>query len=165
MKSGKQRQKPKVVSPAPERRFLPNGELRIATGSDGKPEIVGYATKFIPAMSLDLGGWFEQIAPHCFDACLANNPDVRALWNHDPNHVLGRSTANTLRLSVNNTGLLYEIDPPDTTMARDLLVSLSRGDVTQSSFGFVADDDSWGRIVRAESSERCAVHRSRTFRP
>ena len=131
----------KSTAPATERRFLANGELRLATGADGKQKIVGYAAKFAPSTSRDLGGWFEQLDFHCFDACLSANPDVRALWNHDPNHALGRSTAGTLRLSADNIGLKYEIDPPETTMARDVMVSLSRGDVTQSSFAFVATNE------------------------
>lgn len=136
-----------------ERRFIAN-ELRVKKSDDGKAKIAGYATKFAPnAMSEDLGGFREQIHPNAFNKCLTANPDVRGLWNHDPNHILGRTTAGTLRLQVDNVGLQYEIDPPDTTVARDLMVSMERGDITQSSFGFVCINDDWrqdidGTIVR-----------------
>jgi len=144
--------KPKHTSPVRERRYLGNGELRIKN-ENGKQKIVGYAVRFAPATSEDLGGFREQIDPHAFDGCLAANPDVRGLWNHDPNHILGRTTAGTLRLSVDSVGLKYEIDPPNTTVANDLMISMERGDVTQSSFGFICSDDTWredanGNITR-----------------
>ena len=69
--------------------------------------------------------------------------DVRAFFNHDPNHLLARSTSGTLRLSTDEEGLKYEFDVPDTTSGRDLLVSMKRGDITQSSFAFTVEDDSW----------------------
>ena len=76
---------------AQERRFT-SGTIQLRAQS--KPtKIIGYAAKFIPAMSEDLGGFREELDPHCFDACLAANPDVRALWNHDANHILGRTKA------------------------------------------------------------------------
>ena len=141
----------KTRPPAQERRYLDNGELRVKSDSSGKQKIAGYATKF-GVLSEDLGGFREQIDPHAFDACLAANPDVRGLWNHDANHILGSTTAGTLRLSVDSTGLHYEIDPPNTSMAKDLMVSMQRGDVTQSSFGFICTDDSWedsqGGLIR-----------------
>jgi HK97 family phage prohead protease len=135
-----------------ERRYLRAGDLRAAKNSKGGDMIAGYATKFTPALSDDLGGFFECIDPHAFDECLASNPDVRGLWNHDANHVLGRTIAGTLRLSVDSTGLAYEIDPPATNMAKDLMISMDRGDVTQSSFGFYCIDDTWedrnGKVIR-----------------
>ena len=143
--------KHKTIS-TPERRYLSTGELRIKS-DDSKQKIVGYAAKFAPVTTSDLGGFIEQIDPHAFDACLAANPDCRALWNHDPNHVLGRTTAGTLRLSTDSSGLRYEIDPPATNMAKDLMILMQRGDVSQSSYGFFCLDDSWeqkqnGQIVR-----------------
>ena len=100
----KKRSTNKIVSTL-ERRYLRAGDLRAAKNKKGGDMIVGYATKFTPAMSDDLGGFFEQIDPHAFDECLASNVDCRALWNHDANHVLGRTTAGTLRLAADSTGL------------------------------------------------------------
>lgn len=123
-----------------ERRFLPQ-EFRVA--SDGQPpRISGYAAVF-NSMSEDLGFFREEIDPHAFDTVMGGNPDVRALFNHDSNIVLGRTTAGTLRLSVDARGLAYEIDPPDTQAARDLMVSMKRGDITQSSYGFIVKRDQW----------------------
>jgi len=116
-------------------------EFRVS-GEGEAPQISGYAALF-DVSSDPLGGWTETIDPHAFDSVLASNPDCRALWNHNPDHVLGRTTANTLTLSLDARGLAYTIDPPDTTLARDLITSMRRKDVTQSSFGFICKRDSW----------------------
>lgn len=146
------KRKTTVATPQTERRFLSDGELRVKADETGtRKKIVGYATKF-NVLSDDLGGFRERIDEHAFDDTLAANVDCRALWNHDPNHILGRTTAGTLRLSVDGVGLHYEIDPPDTTLAKDLIVSLQRGDITQSSFAFICVQDAWqdvgGQIIR-----------------
>jgi len=83
-----------------------------------------------------------MIQPGAFAAALTRS-DVRALFNHDPNLILGRTTSGTLRVFEDEHGLVYEIDPPDTQAARDLQESLRRGDVSQSSFGFTVRADKW----------------------
>jgi hypothetical protein len=123
-----------------ERRYLAQ-EFRVS--DNGAPIIEGYAAKF-GVRSEDMGGWMEVIAPDAFDASLASNPDVRALFNHDANLVLGRTASGTLQLKKDATGLFYTINPPDTQVARDLITSMRRGDVNQSSFAFIAEDTSWG---------------------
>jgi HK97 family phage prohead protease len=111
--------------------------VEIRTAEDGTTKIVGYAAKF-NTRSQDLGGFTETIDPNFFNGCLTG--DTRALVNHDPNQVLGRTTAGTMRLSVDAVGLRYEIDPPDTQCARDLQTSMKRGDINQSSFAFNVDN-------------------------
>ncbi len=139
-----------------ERRFFESGkiEIRKADGGDKPSPITlrGYAAKF-DVMSENLGGFREQIAPGAFADVLKD--DVRALFNHDANQVLGRTTAGTLRIAQDSTGLYYEVDLPDTQAARDLATSIERGDVSQSSFAFrvAPNGDSWdenedGVIVR-----------------
>jgi uncharacterized protein len=123
-----------------ERRFRPQ-EFRVQ-GDDNNPRITGYAAVF-DSLSEDLGWFREEIDPHAFDTVMGTNPDVRALFNHDPNVVLGRTTAGTLKLSLDARGLAYEIDPPATQAAQDLMVSMKRGDVTQSSYAFVVARDQW----------------------
>ena len=109
----------------------------------GMPVIRGTAAMF-NSMSENLGGFREMIAPGAFKAALTNS-DVRALFNHDPNMILGRCASGTLRLVETDTGLEFECDPPDTSYARDLMASMQRGDINQCSFGFSIDDggDSW----------------------
>ena len=75
--------------------------------------------------------------PGCFDRALSERQDVRALINHDPNQVLGRFLAGTMRLSVDQVGLRYEIDLPDTATGRDIATLVERGDVSGSSFSFL----------------------------
>lgn len=84
----------------------------------------------------------ERIAPGAFAEAIRED-DVRALFNHDPNLILGRTTAGTLLLAEDETGLRYEIDPPETQWARDLMVSVERGDISQSSFGFSVVREEW----------------------
>lgn len=124
-----------------ERRVFLMREMRVAQDGD-KPKITGYAAVF-NELSEDLGGWYERIAPGAFTETL-KNADVRALFNHDPNYVLGRSKSGTLDLEEDATGLAIEIDPPDTQWANDLLVSMKRGDVDQMSFAFRTVKDNWG---------------------
>lgn len=103
---------------------------------------VGYAARF-DALSQNLGGFVERIDPKAFNQTVTQ-ADVRALFNHDANYVLGRSSAGTLRMDVDDDGLRYEIDLPATATGRDLAVLLKRGDISGSSFGFRVLDDEWG---------------------
>jgi HK97 family phage prohead protease len=125
-----------------ERRLFTMDELRVA--ADGKRTISGHAAVF-NRNSEPMWGFVERVAPGAFSESIGTD-DVRALFNHDPNIVLGRNTAKTLRLSEDATGLAVEIDPPDTQAARDLLVSMERGDVTQMSFGFSVITDDWATV-------------------
>src|SRR4051812_15119539 len=110
-----------------ERRTVAAPDLRIT--ADGPQRIFGHAALF-DSPSQDLGGFREQIRPGAFADSLKHD-DVRALFNHDPNIILGRNRAGTLVLTEDQQGLGIEISPPDTQAARDLLVSIERGDITQ----------------------------------
>jgi uncharacterized protein len=127
-------------------------ELRFSDGMNvetrdeaGKSRMVlkGYAAKF-DTLSSDLGGFREKISIGAFDDVLED--DVRAVFNHDANIVLGRTKAGTARIGVDDVGLFYEAFLPDTQAARDLYTSVERGDVDQSSFKFriASDGDKWG---------------------
>ena len=122
-----------------EKRYF-NIETRTEKRDDGSTTITGHAAVF-NQMSSDLGGFREIIAPNAFENVLTD--DVRALVNHDPNLLLARTTSGTLNLSQTNEGLQYSFDVPDTTYGRDLIISMERGDITQSSFAFTIEEDSW----------------------
>ena len=118
-------------------------ELRAAEDNENKQYIVGYALRF-NSESDDLGGFIEKIDPNALNG--TDMSDVRALFNHDPSHVLARNKSGTLKLEIDELGLKYIIDPPDTTFARDLMHSMQRGDIDQSSFAFsinYSDGDEW----------------------
>lgn len=108
---------------------------------DQNPKIVGYAAVF-NSWSEDLGGFTERIEPGAFGPALKNS-DVRALFNHDKNYVLGRQSAGTLRMNEDDKGLHIEISPPNTQWARDLMESIKRQDVNQQSFSFRVKTDEW----------------------
>jgi HK97 family phage prohead protease len=109
-------------------------ELR-ASADGGLGVLVGYALKF-NTLSRNLGGFVETIAPGAVDKSLADSVRVMARTNHDNNWLLGTSDAGTLRLAVDGTGLLYEIDIPDTSAGRDTRALAERGDLRYSSFAF-----------------------------
>jgi HK97 family phage prohead protease len=102
--------------------------------------IRGYAAVF-NSPSEDLGGFIEYIAPGAFDSVM--NDDVRGFYNHDWNYLLGRVSSGTLRIFVDEVGLGYEIDLPNTSYANDLAELMKRGDVNQSSFAFMIESDKW----------------------
>lgn len=98
----------------------------------------GYASVFDSYARLP--GHYERIDRSAFRDVL--NDDVVALFNHDANYPLARTDAG-LKLSVDSQGLHYEIDLPDTQVARDLRELVDRGVITGSSFGFIPDEDQW----------------------
>ena len=126
-----------------ERRFADFQKIEVRKGEDGTARISGYPAVF-NSLSQDLGGFKERIAPGAF-ARTIKEQDVRALFNHDSNFILGRTAAGTLRLAEDERGLRMDLDLPDTQVARDLAVSMERGDVSGGSFGFNlhTDGDSW----------------------
>lgn len=124
-----------------ERRFT-SVRVEVRAGSNDKMTIGGYAAKF-NRMSQNLGGFVEQIDPLFFNGSRGDGwPDVIARYNHDQNMVLGTSNAGTLRLSLDNMGLLYEADLPSSRA--DVYELVQRGDVNKSSFAFIAAEDDWG---------------------
>jgi HK97 family phage prohead protease len=127
---------------------LPNSEVRRVAGStielraeESGKKIVGYAAVF--NSPTDIGGFFrEQIKPGAFAQAIGRD-DVRALIDHDSTLIIGRNKSGTLTLSEDDKGLKVEITPPDTQAARDLMVSMERGDVSGMSFGFRALKQEW----------------------
>jgi HK97 family phage prohead protease len=125
-----------------ERRSFHLVELRVSEAAgDEPPAIEGYAAVF-NAESEDLGGFREVIRPGSFKKTIGE-ADVRALINHDPTLVIGRTRAKTLDLREDIHGLRVKITPPDTSYARDLMESMRRGDIDQMSFGFETVRDEW----------------------
>lgn len=115
-------------------------EIRSADSGDGMT-FGGFAARYdSPSLPLP---FIETIAPGAFDRTLKSKNDIRAYINHDERLILGSTRAKTLRLDNRSDGLYSEIDLPDTTYARDLSVSIARGDVRTMSFGFSTVKDDW----------------------
>lgn len=100
----------------------------------------GYAVIFNSAT--DLGFFSEEISPGAFEDVM--NDDVRGLFNHDPDVILGRAKSGTMKLTVDKTGVRYKIDynPNDPDHVR-VMEKVKRGDVSQSSFAFSIKDATW----------------------
>lgn len=108
--------------------------LEVREGEGGEKKIVGHGAVY-NRLSVDLGGFRELFLSGAFTKSLEKD-DIRSLRDHVPSYILGRNRSGTLRLSEDSQGVFYEVKPPDTTYARDLIVSISRGDVTGGSIIF-----------------------------
>lgn len=120
-----------------ERRVLELDRFEVherAKGESGMPTLRGHAAVF--NRRTRILDFLEEIAPGAFRNALKEKQDVRALVNHDPSQIVGRSSAGTLRLSEDRTGLAVEIDPPDSPRGHDLVASVKRGDLSEMSFQF-----------------------------
>lgn len=105
-------------------------------------QLRGYAAVF-NQLSEPLTGFREKIRPGAFKRSVQSGADVRALVDHNPAMIIGRTRAGTLRLLEDAHGLLTEIDLPPTTIGHDLYQSVRRGDVSAMSFGFRVIKDAW----------------------
>ncbi|CAM8525464.1 HK97 family phage prohead protease [Enterobacter kobei] len=83
-----------------------SGEVRAEQQGEQPMRIIGYGSVF-NSRSEPLWGFREIIKPGAFDDVLGD--DIRGLFNHDPNFILGRSTSGTLNVSVDDKGLRYDI--------------------------------------------------------
>jgi len=119
---------------------------------DGEMIIEGYAALY--NSETDLGVFRESISPGAFDDVL--NDDVRALINHDPSLILGRSSAGTLELSTDEHGLKYRVKLGEQQYAKDLYTSIKRGDISQSSFAFTIEDQTWSEDRSTRKVEKVA---------
>lgn len=135
-----------------ERRYVPMGvePIELEERSAASPLIKGVSPPF-NSKSEDLGGFREIFLPTAFDKVVGrhrNDPrgniDVVALFDH-AGQPIGRTTNDTLKLAVSDRGLNYSIDPPDTTLGRDILTLVRRGDLFGASFAFTIAQggDSW----------------------
>lgn len=135
----------KTQLPDFERRYL---EMTVRAAGDGQnPVIEGDAAVF--NVETVVGRWFrEKILPGAFTRVLSESPDVIGAFNHDWNFVLGRTTANTMKLEQTDKGLRYVIDVnPNDTQAMSIYEKVKRGDVSQSSFAFTVAKETWSEPV------------------
>ena len=132
------------TNPARELRMISEPVVLESRG-EGKSRVIrGYAAKF-NVLSRKLGWFKEKIDPRAFDDVLAAGEDVMALFNHNEDHILARTLSGTLTLGVDETGLYYEFEAPNTTMGNDLAELVQRRDIQHSSFSFsvAPNGDHW----------------------
>jgi len=120
-----------------ELRFLQTAELRTA----GTRAIEGYAAVFRSLARI--GDFYERFQPGAFRRALDERQDVRCLFNHNPNNILGRSKAGTLDVAEDSTGLHFRCEMPDTEVGRDLHALIKRRDIAECSVAFESRDDAW----------------------
>lgn len=118
-------------------------EIRIEKreGVEGPGTLVGYAAVF-EKLSVQMWGFREKIRKGNFQESLEKN-NIKALWNHNTDIVLGSTKGGTLRLNEDDKGLKFELDLPDTQAGRDAATSINRKDVDGMSFGFNMKVDEW----------------------
>ena len=138
-------QKKAELHPDVERRFFTIQDMKLEKRADAEtlPKITGYAAVF-NKYSVDMG-FREKIAPGAFSSALKIS-DARALYNHNPDYVLGRQSAGTLTLREDDKGLWMEVSPPNTSYARDLVENIRLKNIKEQSFGFTVNSDSWEEI-------------------
>jgi HK97 family phage prohead protease len=121
-----------------------SASLNLASTGEGTAQVARVTGILAPydSASSDLGGFQEVYQAGCFNKFLAQD-DPRVLFNHNIDHVLGRKSAGTARFWEEPDGLHYDADLPDTQAARDLQVSMARGDIKESSAAFYITDYAW----------------------
>jgi HK97 family phage prohead protease len=134
--------------------FYPSVELRAYKSDDDDKRMIieGYAIVF-NSESRDLGGFTEIVKENALDKALERNSDVLALFDHDYGQILGRQSADTLKLSKDERGLKFSLDLPNTQLGRDTYTLIERGDLKGNSFGFTIERDNWaknkdGKVIR-----------------
>lgn len=147
-----------------ERRALKlSFEIRSEDEQNKEVEIFGYAALFNSRTNL---GWMDEVVmPGAFDSCMEN--DVRCLLNHDSNIVLGRGNNNvqsyeekksSMLIGVDEKGLWYrvrlDLENPN---HKATYLSIKRGDITQSSFGFTVKESAWEKMPEGENNLRKIV--------
>jgi HK97 family phage prohead protease len=124
------------------RSFTAPRPFTVRTLPDGSKQVSGHAIVF-NSPSVDLGGFVEVCDPSMLTRTLRENPDVLALRDHKSEMLLGRTTANTLALSVDSTGLKFAVTLPKTSIGDDTAENVRLRNLTGCSFGFNTVEDKW----------------------
>jgi HK97 family phage prohead protease len=146
-----------------ERRFFTPTSIRAIRAADpalSAGMVTGYASTW-HSTSSDLGQFVERCAPGCFARSIAKGDDVFALVGHNPDLVVGRSKNHSLRLKEDSTGLYHECDVAATSVGRDLVELVRRGDLSEMSFAFTVDPDGedWSEIDDPNEDDRSQCRR------
>lgn len=138
--------------------------VKIQARGDGAKVLTGYGAVFYSAG--DAGSEYrlwddmhERIMPGAFDRAIREGQDVRCMYNHE--HLMGRTKSGTMRMFVDSKGLGYECDMSESSTCKDVAIGIDRGDISGSSFSFVATRSTWleetrdGKTVWVRQVEEC----------
>lgn len=123
-----------------ERRYFVVPDMEVRADEDGPFVVRGHAATFDEPYQV--ADFVEKVDPRAFDDQL-DNPNVKALWNHNHDNVLGSVGSGTLKLSTDERGLVTETEFPKSAVRER--EAIERRDVSQMSFGFRTLSDKWER--------------------
>ena len=149
---------PKIES-GREVRDLFGVEFRLTNGEAGTKKLEGHAATY-NQKSQPIGMFFafrEIILPGAFDKSVNRGDDVRMLWNHNPENILARTKAGTLKLWTDTRGLAFEVPKVPASAVREI-EAIERGDVSQMSFGFQIVTENWRTENKEEIRELVQVY-------
>jgi len=131
-----------------ERRTF-TGTVIARSEGENMPKEIGGIAAVINSVT-DLGYFEEVIERGAFDNALNKEYDIRCLFNHEAELILGRTKANTCNVFVNGDGNLEYTWIPDYENPTHMSVvrSIMRGDITQSSFAFTIKEQKWSESTK-----------------
>jgi HK97 family phage prohead protease len=140
-----------------ERRTI-TGSVHTRADGEGMPKEVGGIAAVVNSVT-DLGYFEEVIMTGAFDNALAKDYDIRCLFNHEADLILGRTKADTCRVFVNGDGNLEYTWVPDYENPTHMSVvrSIMRGDITQSSFAFTIKEQNWSESEKYGSMGKRSI--------
>jgi HK97 family phage prohead protease len=140
-----------------ERRTI-TGSVHTRADGEGMPKEIGGIAAVVNSVT-DLGYFEEVIMTGAFDNALAKDYDIRCLFNHEADLILGRTKADTCRVFVNGDGNLEYTWVPDYENPTHMSVvrSIMRGDITQSSFAFTIKEQNWSESEKYGSMGKRSI--------
>ena len=110
----------------------------------------------------DMGNCYERLEPTCFDQSLKeDSASIALLWNHDTAKPMGRVSAGNLKVYADRSGLCFECDLPDTDTSEEAHALVRAGIVTQCSFGFICQDETYEAPANGETKGTRVIKRAR----
>lgn len=139
-----------------EYRYLDNDVAQCRILQEGNKRFIeGWASVFSQKSKLifENNRFFNEIiSPNAFDTVLQDETlDIPCTYNHTRGMLLGRTKSGTLKLSKDEKGLKYRVEVPNTTTGNDVYELVQRGDLFESSFGFISDSDTWSKDEKGEN--------------
>ena len=125
-----------------ENREIRNTACKVVSDEE-KRTVEGYALLF--DVRSDGLSFEEVIQRGALDGVLEKS-NVFALMNHDPGRgILARykNGEGSLRLEIDQKGLKYRFEAPRTALGDELLENIRRGEISESSFAFTVEKDTW----------------------